>query len=114
MTLEVNGARGEVALTIGDVELVIAATMEGLSRVSTELDCKSLADLFLRLSGVEVAATRSAIRLLTVRGDAVKALAAMKLKDFAHIAPAFEKALGHHFEADSGNENAAAEQTKAA
>ncbi len=38
----------------------------------------------------------------------------MKLKDFANIAPAFEKALGHHFEADSGNESAAAEQTNAA
>lgn len=114
MTLEVNGARGEVALTIGDVELVIAATMEGLSAVSTALDCKSLADLFVRLSAVEISATRAAISYLTVKGDHTAANKALKLKHFKEVAAAFDKALSHHFDIEPGNEVAAAEPTKAA
>lgn len=103
--LPVNGARGEVALWVGDVPLVIAATMEGLSTVSSHLECKSLADLFLRLSGTEVAATRAAIPALIVHGDAGKALERLKLKHFKPIAEAFAKALSHHFdeEEDQGN-----------
>ncbi len=103
--LPVNGARGEVALWVGDVPLVIAATLEGLSTVSSHLDCKSLADLFLRLSNTEVAATRAALPALTVNGDAAKAVESLKLKHFKPIAEAFAKALSHHFdeEEDQGN-----------
>lgn len=109
--LPVNGARGEVALWVGDVPLVIAATMEGLSTVSTRLDCKSLADLFLRLSGTEIAATRAAIAALTVNGDAKKALEALKIKHFPAIAVAFEEVLSHHFDEDDlGNGKAKAKQ----
>ncbi|TPM67459.1 hypothetical protein [Mesorhizobium sp. B2-2-1] len=107
MALEVNGARGEVALKVGGVDLVIAATMAGLAAVSTRLDCKSLADLFLRLSGVEVAATHAAIELLTIKGDWVAAQAKMKLKDFKACADAFAVALSHHFSDDEGNGDAA-------
>lgn len=107
MALEVNGARGEVALKVGGVDLVIAATMKGLAAVSTRLGCNSLQELFLRLSGTEVAATLAAISLLTVKGDAERALEAIKLKDYPVIAEAFAKALSHHFEDDEGNEKAA-------
>ncbi|MBL0934842.1 MAG: hypothetical protein IBJ07_08835 [Rhizobiaceae bacterium] len=107
--LQVNGARGEVALWIGDVPLVIAATMKGLAAVSTRLGCQSLADLFLRLSGTEVAATMAAISLLTVRGKSDDALDAFKLKHFPACAEAFAAALSHHFEGEPGNEKAAKE-----
>lgn len=107
MALEVNGARGEVALKVGGVDLVIAATMNGLAAVSTRLECKSLADLFVRLSGVEIAATQAAVELLTVRGDAAKAVSKLKLKDFKACADAFSTALTHHFQDDEGNGEAA-------
>lgn len=103
MALEVNGARGEVALTVGGTDLVIAATMKGLAAVSTRLGCQSLQDLFMRLSGTEVAATMAAISLLSVRGDAEKAVDALTLKDFPACAEAFAKALSHHFEGAEGN-----------
>lgn len=103
MALEVNGARGEVALRIGDVDLVIAATMSGLAAVSTRLECKSLADLFMRLSGVEPAATVAAISHLTVRGDREAAQKALSLKHFNACAEAFNKALAYHFEGEPGN-----------
>ena len=107
MALAVNGARGEVPLKIGDVEIVIAATMGGLSAVSTRLQCKSLGDLFTRLSGVEVAATLAGVELLTVKGDAKAAVAALNLKHFAACADAFALALSHHLEDQPGNGAAA-------
>lgn len=107
MALEVNGARGEVALTVGGVDLVIAATMKGLAAVSTRLGCQSLSDLFLRLTGTEVAAMMAAISLLTVRGNAEEALEKLSLRDSAACAEAFAAALSHHFAGDSGNGSAA-------
>ena len=101
--LEANGARGEVLLKIDDVELVIAATMGGLSAVSTRLECKSFHDLFVRLSGVEAAATVAGIELLTVRGDRIAAIQKLKLKHFAACAAAFAEALSHHFDGEEGN-----------
>lgn len=107
--LEVNGARGEVALWVGGVPLVIAAQLGGLSAVSTRLECKSLGDLFLRLSGVEVAATMAAIELLTVRGRKFDAIDTLRLQDFTACASAFSAALSHHFNGDEGNVGAANE-----
>ena len=109
MHLPVNGARGEVGVTIGGVDIVVAATMGGLAAVSTDLGCKSMQDLFDRLSNVEVAAAMSAIRHLTVRGDASAALAVLKFGHFPALSKAFEAALAHHFEDEqSGNGEAGA------
>ena len=107
--LPVNGAAGEVGLYIGTTPLVISATMRGLSAVSTRLDCKSLSDLFLRLSGVEPAATVAAIELLTVQGDHAEASAKLKLKHFKACAEAFSAVLAHHFEDEPGNVEAVAQ-----
>lgn len=104
--LAVNEARGEAALWVGDVPLVVAATMQGLSAVSSRLQCKSLNDLFLRLSGTEVAATVAAIELLTVKGDALKAINGLKLKHFAACGAAFLSVLTDHFDGDEGNAEA--------
>lgn len=102
--LPVNGARGEVPLWIGDVPLVIAATMGSLSAVSTRLECKSFQDLFVRLSGVEAAATLAGIELLTVKGDRLAAIDSLRLKHFPACAAAFSAALAHHFDdGDEGN-----------
>ncbi|MDO3431191.1 hypothetical protein QWJ46_00690 [Rhizobium sp. CBN3] len=105
----VNEARGEARLIIDGVELVIAATMGGLSALSSRLQCKSLNDLFLRLSGVEAAATVAAIELLTVKGNAVEAITKLKLKHFPACAVAFSAILAHHFDGDEGNVEAVGE-----
>jgi len=104
-----NEARGEVRLVIADVELVLAAEMSRLSAVSSRLQCKSLNDLFVRLSGVEVSATAAGIELLTVKGNALEALSKLKLKHFPACAAAFSAVLAHHFDGDEGNEEAAVE-----
>lgn len=105
--LECNSARGEVALRVAGVPLVIAAEMGRLAAVSTALECKSLADLFTRLSQVEAAATLAGLRFLTIRGNVEKAIEKITLKDFKACREAFERALGHHFEDDEGNAEAA-------
>lgn len=99
----VNEARGEVRLVIDNVELVIAAEMGRLSAVSSRLQCKSLNDLFMRLSGVEVSATMAAIELLTIKGNASLALEKLKLSHFSACVRAFEAALAHHMDDDAGN-----------
>lgn len=112
MTLECNAARGEVLLRVGKkepVDVVIAAEMGRLAAVSTALDCKSMGDLFSRLTGVEPAATIAGIRFLTIRGDAEVAIAKLKLQDFTACAEAFAKALSSHFDGDEGNAEAADE-----
>lgn len=101
--LEVNGARGEVALWVADVPLVIAASMSGLAAVSTRLECRSFQELFMRLSGVEAAATLAGIELLSVKGDRLEAIQALKLKHFPACAAAFSEALSHHFDGEEGN-----------
>ncbi len=101
--LEVNGARGEAELWVGDVPLVVAASMSGLAAVSTRLECKSFQELFIRLSDVEAAATIAGIELLTVRGDRLAAIQALKLKHFPACKAAFLTVLSHHFDGDEGN-----------
>jgi hypothetical protein len=101
--LAVNEARGEAPLWIGDVPLVLGAEMGRLSAVSSRLQCKSLNDLFMRLSGVEVSATVAGVELLTVRGNALEALTKIKMKDFPACAAAFSVILAHHFDGDEGN-----------
>lgn len=107
--LSVDGARGEVSLWVADVPLVLAAEMARLSALSNRLDCKSLGDLFTRLSDVEVGATVAAIELLTVKGNALEAITKLKLKHFTACKVAFITLLTHHFDGDEeGNGEAAA------
>lgn len=109
MSLPVNGARGEVALRVGTVDLVIAAEIGRLAAVSTALECKSFGDLYQRILGVEVAATVAAVEHLAVRGDGAKAARELTLHDFPACAVAFAAALGHHLKADEGKAGAAEE-----
>jgi hypothetical protein len=113
----VNTARGEVALTIDGVELVLAASMNGLAAVSSALQCKSLGDLWQRLAGVEIGATLAAIQFLTIKGDKAAALEKIQLRHFADCSVAFNAMIAAHLgEAeDAGNESAVEEpKTKTA
>lgn len=112
MALEVNGARGEVALKVGDVDLVVAATISGLAKLSTRLESRSMGDLFEKLANVEVNTVIAGLELLTVRGDAKAAVAALRLGHFPAIAKAFSEALAHHFGDEPGNGEAAKETTE--
>lgn len=109
MPLPVNAARGEVPLTIGDVDLVIAAELEGLAAVSARTQSRSMSDLFDKIANVEVATAMAAIDLLTVRGDKAAALKALRLGHFPAVAGALAQALSHHFEDDEGNQETAPE-----
>jgi hypothetical protein len=106
MALSANGARGEVALRVGTVDLVIAAEMGRLAAVSTALDCKSFGDLYQRLLGVEVAATIAGVQHLAVRGDGTRAALELTLHDFPACAKAFAVALGHHLKDAEGKAEA--------
>ena len=105
----INEARGEARLVIDDVELVLAAEMGRLSAVSSRLQCKSLNDLFIRLSDVEPAATMAGIELLTIKGNAIEAITKLQLKHFGACRTAFLSVLAHHFDGDEGNADAAVE-----
>lgn len=101
-----NGARGEVSLRVGTVDLVIAAEMGRLAAVSTALDCKSFGDLYQRLLGVEVAATIAGVQHLAVKGDGARAALELTLHDFPACAKAFAAALGHHLKDAEGKAEA--------
>lgn len=107
--LPVNGARGEVALRIGDVDLVIAAEMERLSALSTAMGYPSLLEFQRRLAALEVSTVVLAIRHLVILGDADAAVSCLRLADFAECAKAFTLALNHHFDGKSGKASAAKE-----
>ncbi len=107
--LPCNEARGEVRLFIDDEEIVIVAELGRLAAISSRLQCKSLNDLFLRLSTVEVEATMAGIEFLTVRGNAQRAISKLKLRHFSDCSVAFTAALGHHFDGDRGNVGAGAQ-----
>lgn len=112
MPLDVNGARGEVALRVGSTDLVIAAEIGRLAAVSTALDCKSLSDLYQRLLNVEVAATIAGVRHLAIRGDAAKAAMELTLADFPACANAFGEALSHHLKVGEGKAGAVAKKAR--
>lgn len=112
MAADVNGARGEVALAIAGVDLVIAATMKGLASLSTEIGCKSFGDLFDRLAGGEIDTVMKAIPHLTVKGNAAKAVSDMQLSDMPAAIISINAALAHHL--GSKSKNAPAAKDKAA
>jgi hypothetical protein len=106
MPLPVNGARGEVALRVGSVDLVVAAEIGRLAAVSTALECKSFSDLYQRILGVELAATLAAIRHLTVRGNADAAIKQLTIRDLAACRNAFAASLNHFLGDEGGKADA--------
>lgn len=108
--LAVNEARGEVPLWVGDVPIVLAAEMGRLAAVSARLQCRSLSELYTKLSGVEVGAVFAGVELLAVRGKVIEALEVLSLKHFGACRIAFIAALAYHMDEDEvedeGNEAA--------
>lgn len=66
--VDVNPIKGETSVKVGDVEIVMAVTMDGLARLSKAAACDSLHDLYRRLSGGELTTAMLAVRLFTIRG----------------------------------------------
>lgn len=111
MPLTYNAERGEVPLTVGGVDLVIAAEMKGLAALSTRLGNPSFSDLYAKLVGAEINATMAAVECLTVKGDGAKAAGDMTLADLPRCTEAISKAFVHHAEKASKNEEAAKAET---
>lgn len=103
MSLAYNSERGEVPLTVGGVDLVVAAEMGRLASLSGRLQCQSFIELYSKLAGVELVATMAAVELLAVKGDTGAALKAMTLADLPACKDAFVAALLHHADKSSGN-----------
>ncbi len=111
MSLPYNAERGEVPLTVGGVDLVIAAEMKGLAALSTRLGNPGFSDLYAKLVGAEINATIAAVECLAVKGDGVKAAAEMSLADLPKCTESIAKAIAHHAEKASKNEEAAKTET---
>jgi hypothetical protein len=111
MSLTHNAERGEVPLTVGGVDLVIAAEMRGLASLSARLGLLGFSELYSRLASAEINATMAAVECLAVMGDAEKAVADMGLSDLPRCTEAFMMAFKHHADKASGNEKAAKKET---
>lgn len=109
MALVHNAERGEIPLTVGGVDLVIAAEIKRLATLSTRLGCQSFADLYSRLANVEVAAAVAAVEILALKGDPDAAVAKMTIADLPACKDAFAAALLHHVGKPEGNAGAAKE-----
>lgn len=103
MPLPYNTERGEVPLTVGGVDIVIAAEMGRLAALSSRLGCQSFMELYMKLAGVEVGASIAAVELLAVSGDPTAAVKAMSIADLPACKDAFVAALLHHAEKAPGN-----------
>ena len=111
MSVTYNAERGEVPLTVGGVELVIAAEMGKLATLSSRLGCQSFMELYMKLAGVELASTLAAVELLAIRGDSAAAVKAMTIADLPACKDAFVAAFLHHADKAGGNAVAAKGET---
>lgn len=68
-----NRERGEIPVRIGDEDLILAASLEGLARVSNEIGARSMRELYDRLVQSDPFAVSVALDCLVIKGDAEKA-----------------------------------------
>lgn len=64
----VNPIRGEAEIEIAGQKFVLAATMDALAELSRTAGCETFEELFRRLVGTELFATRAALRVLVQKG----------------------------------------------
>lgn len=101
--MSANPARGEADLKIGSVELTIAVTFAGLSRLSKMMGAQSMDEVYQRVLGFEPWAASCALRALAVHEDeaeakrlALKAIEELSTADETAFRQAVERAfLGH-------------------
>lgn len=106
MALAYNSERGETPLTVGGVELVVAAEMGRLAALSARLNCQGFMELYLKLANAEINAVVAGVELLSVKGDVGKAIKQMTLADLPACIEAFMTTFTHHADKVSGNEKA--------
>lgn len=106
MSLAYNSERGEVPLTIGSVDLVIAAEMGRLAALSTRLGAKSFMDMYTPLANAEINAVLAGVELLTIKGDVGRALKEITLSDLHKCVKAFIEAFTHHADQLKNDETA--------
>jgi hypothetical protein len=106
MSLTYNAERGEVPLTVGGVELVIAAEMGRLATLSGRLNCQSFMELYTKLAQVELQAVVTAVEVLAVKGDPTAAIKAMTVADLSACQVAFTAAFLHHADKPGNGEAA--------
>ncbi|MBA5779497.1 hypothetical protein H2509_20395 [Stappia sp. F7233] len=106
-----NEARGEVAVTVGGVDLILCATLGGLAGVSAATKSETFAQMFRKICGGEPNAIIAVVQSWTVEGDAVAALKAMKIPDMMKIASAAERCMDALMGDAAGNADAGAEKS---
>jgi hypothetical protein len=94
--LPANEARGEVPVTIGGVDIVVAAEFEGLAKISGLLDCHTLDELQRRVFMAEPRAMLAVLETCVVQGDAAAARQKLQVPDALKLARAMQKAVLHH------------------
>ena len=103
-----NPERGEVAVTVGGVDLILCAEMQAIARLSKAMDARSLSDFYQRLLGGEPFAMRAVLATLVVDGDADAAIEGFGLDDIDPLRQATERAILAHIGEPPGKAEAAA------
>lgn len=96
MSLRFNPARGEAAVTLGGVEIVLAVEMERLAQLQAVAAVDDFPTLYARLIGFHLPTVRHALGTLVLRGDARAAAAALTLNDMAAWIKGISEAFAAH------------------
>ncbi len=80
-----NKERGEVAVTLGGVDLILCAEMTRLATLTTAMGVKTFAEVYEGLIGFHPPTVLLAISAFTIDGDAEKACELIKPKDMGEF-----------------------------
>lgn len=116
--MTVNPARGEVALKVGDVDLVLACELSSLAAFEALIEEKyprpdgrprGMGQVLMFASAIPFAVIKDALACFVVRGDVGAALKAMHLSDTIAIQRAIDAVIGSKYMEKVGNADAAGE-----
>ena len=105
-----NKARGEVALTLGGVGVILCATMENLGHFNEAIGTRDIQEAMAAMGARDPKLTGAIIEALAIEGDAKKAWAAARgVVDMTNACKAINAALfPGDDEGDEGNAKAGA------
>ena len=92
MSALANPLRGEAAVTIGGVDLVIAVEFAGLAKLSRAIRAQSMDEIYRRLLGFEPFAVSVALQCLTVHPDGVEKATELAAEASAKVSAADQDA----------------------
>ncbi len=95
-----NKAKGEIAVTIGGVDLVLAVTPDGLARFDATMAAGTFHEIYRLLSGGGPVAVREALKCFVVDGDGENAWNNLKPHEFMVFGNAMLEALTAHMPKD--------------